>query len=208
MSDLVRRWTVVVPLKRADVGKSRLGVPAEVVRAIGLDTVEAAAAVARVIVVTADDHTAREALALTGVEVVRETGTRGLNAAITQGMPATGDRAVLLGDLPALRSRDLKTALTLAEELPRGVVSDHEGAGSTLVTAQDGLDWRSSFGEGSFSRHLALGCIPIDVEEESSLRYDVDTPHHWAVATRRGLGPRSAGLMSSSALAFDGGTRS
>ena len=62
-------WTVVIPLKPPGVGKSRLGVDPSLARAIALDTVEAASRahqVSRLIVVTADERLASEAMELHG----------------------------------------------------------------------------------------------------------------------------------------------
>ncbi len=198
-------WTVVVPLKAAASGKSRLGASAELVRAIGLDTVAAAAAVARVVVVTADPQTAADAAAIPGVTVVTEQEPRGLNAAIALGMPAAdAPRAALLGDLPALRPADLRGALDAAASVDRAVVPDAEGTGSTLVTARAGVAWESAFGADSLARHLAIGCVRLDVPEHSSLRRDVDTMTQLAEAAALGLGHRSVRFSTGSALSQGG----
>jgi 2-phospho-L-lactate guanylyltransferase len=197
-------WVVVVPLKAATVGKSRLrgeGRADALVRAIGLDTVQAASAaasVARVIVVTADAATAVEAADIPGVEIVTETEPLGLNAAIALGAAAAGNapRAALLGDLPALHPGDLDAALAAAAAVDRGVVPDAEGSGSTLVTAGAGVAWASAFGADSFARHRALGCGPLEVPAASGLRRDVDTAEQLAAAASLGLGPRSAALLA------------
>lgn len=196
------QWVVVVPLKPAAVGKSRLRDGGEqLVRAIGLDTVaaaSAAAAVARVIVVTADAATAAAAAGLPGVEVVPEPTPSGLNAAIAAGIQGAGrgPRAALLGDLPALRPEDLDAALVAAASVDRAVVPDAEGTGSTLVTAQAGVAWSSAFGADSFARHTALGCAPLPVPAVSTLRRDVDTAEQLADAATLGLGPRTTALLA------------
>lgn len=186
-------WTVVVPLKSAAAGKSRLGVDAALVRAIGLDTVAAAATATAVVVVTVDAETARQAEAIDGVRIVTEPEPRGIAAAIERGLgaAATAHRAVLLGDLPALRGPDLAAALDAAASHDRAVVADAEGTGSTLVTAGAGIVWASAFGANSFARHLALGCVPLDIPATSTLRRDVDTPTQLAAAAALGLGPRT-----------------
>lgn len=210
-------WVVIVPLKAAAVGKSRLrasgrpgggpqdapngGDDEQLVRAIGLDTVQAASAaasVARVIVVTADAATAAAASALPGVVVVPESESHGLNAAIALGAVAAGDapRAALLGDLPALRPEDLDTALAAAAAVDLGVVADADGTGSTLVTARSGVAWTTAFGTDSFARHLALGCVVLDVPPGSRLRRDVDTADQLAAAASLGLGPRTSALLA------------
>lgn len=203
-----QEWTVVVPLKAAASGKSRLGASTELVRAIGLDTVAAAAAVARVVVVTADRRTAADAAAIGGVTVVAEEEARGLNAAIALGMPAADTpRAALLGDLPALRPDDLRGALEAAAGVDRAVVADAEGTGSTLVTAGAGVAWLSAFGTDSLARHLAFGCVRLEVPADSTLRRDVDTAAQLAAASALGLGPRSVRFSTGAPVSQGGSHR-
>jgi 2-phospho-L-lactate guanylyltransferase len=181
-------WHIVVPLKPAASGKSRLGSSERVVRAIGVATVRAAAAapgVAEVVVVTADPQTADALDRMPRVRVVREHAPRGLRLAIASGLatiPSGTRRAVLLGDLPALRPADLVRALAAAARHPRAFVADAPGTGTTLVTARAGVSWRSAFGRASASRHRALGLVQVPVSLRSSLRHDVDTPRQLARA--------------------------
>lgn len=198
-------WAVVIPVKPAAVGKSRLAdAGAERValaRAIALDTIEAAARatrVDRVVVVTDDPEVAAAAAAIDRVTALGEGDPHGLDGAVATGVAAAGPvaRAALLGDLPALRPADLDTALDLATGLERGLVTDAEGTGSTLVTARPGAVWLSAFGEGSAERHRLLGCVEIDVPSDSTLRHDVDTAAHLAAASALGLGPRTTALLA------------
>jgi len=191
-------WTVVIPVKPAAQGKSRLtgaGDRVALARAIALDTIEAACAVCAVIVVTADSEVAAAARLL-GAIVVEETAPAGLNAAIAAGVDAAGPghRAAMLGDLPALRPADLADALRRAAAFERTVVADAEGTGSTLVTARADVPWAAAFGDGSFARHLALGAVALDAAP--SLRRDVDTPDQLGAAALLGLGPRTAALVA------------
>ncbi|AOX47333.1 2-phospho-L-lactate guanylyltransferase [Microbacterium sp. BH-3-3-3] len=205
----VPAWTIIVPVKPAAVGKTRLtdvGVDREALaRAIALDTVTAAAAaarVARVIVVTDDAGVRAELRRTRKVEVVPEGDTRGLDAAIALGAAAAGvatARAALLGDLPALRPADLDAALELAASVERGVVPDAETTGSTLVTARAGAVWVSAFGEDSAARHRLLGCTDLAVERASSLRRDVDTAEQLSQAVALGVGPRTSAVLASAA---------
>lgn len=198
-------WTLVVPVKPAAIGKTRLTDAAPdrtaLARAIALDTLEAAASAARVegvILVTDDAELTRAAGKIPGVTARPEGDERGLEAAISTGMRAAGPgpRAALLGDLPALRPDDLDAALAAAEPLERGLVTDAEGTGSTLVTARAGAVWVSAFGEESAARHRLLGCIDLDIDENSTLRRDVDTPEQLAAASALGLGRRTAALLA------------
>lgn len=202
-------WTIIVPVKPAAVGKSRLvDVSADresLARAIALDTVAAAAAataVDRVIVVTDDAGVRAEASRLPGVEVVAEGDSRGLDVAIARGAETAGQgtpRAALLGDLPALRPGDLDAALELAARVERGLVPDAEASGSTLVTARAGAVWISAFGVDSAARHRLLGCTELAVKRDSSLRRDVDTAAQLAAAVALGVGPRTAAILAAAA---------
>lgn len=207
-------WAVVIPVKPAARGKSRLTVPGvdrvALARAIALDTIAAAARctlVERVVIVTDDPALPVHAVDIPGLRFVPEGDTRGLNAAVAAGMAAAGERmprAALLGDVPALRPEDLADALRRAAGVDRGVVADAEGTGSTLVTARAGVPWTSAFGAESFIAHQELGCHPLDVPYDSSLRRDVDTAEQLHDAAAAGLGARTAALVGSAQLAACG----
>jgi 2-phospho-L-lactate guanylyltransferase len=186
-------WTVIVPVKPAEVGKSRLGADPELVRAIALDTIDAALAasrVDRVLVVTADRTLD------TAAELVPEVAPRGLVAAIATGLRTAGDavpRAVLLGDLPALRPEDLDDALHRADAVPSGFVVDREGTGTTLVTAGAGIELRHAFGAGSAAKHRGLALAQLVLPVGSTVPLDVDTPEQ--LAATPGLGARTSAAL-------------
>lgn len=192
MGDRRRRpWTVIIPVKPPSLGKSRLQVAGveghDLALAIALDTIEAAAEVARVVVVTADPL-----ISAPGVTIVIESAPRGIGAAVADGLAAApGDRrAVLLGDLPGLRPSDLAVALELAEETRLGAVPDEERHGTTLVTAREG-GLPAAFGPDSWQRHLAAGFVELPIPSSSTLRRDVDEPEHLAGP----LGPRTTAVL-------------
>ncbi|WP_150955160.1 2-phospho-L-lactate guanylyltransferase [Microbacterium testaceum] len=202
-------WTIIVPVKPAAVGKTRLtdvGTDHETLaRAIALDTIAAAAAadlVSRVIVVTDDEGVRAEFRRSRTVEVVPEGDTRGLDAAIARGAAAAGvgtPRAALLGDVPALRPADLDAALELAASVERGLVPDAEGTGSTLITARAGAVWVSAFGPDSAARHRLLGCTDLGVARDSTLHRDVDTAAQLSEAVALGVGPRTSAVLAAAA---------
>jgi 2-phospho-L-lactate guanylyltransferase len=74
-------------------------------------------------------------------------------------------------------------------------VPDQEGTGSTLVTARAGVAWETAFGDGSFARHVELGCTPLEVADGSTLRRDVDTVEQLRAAAELGLGRRTAQVL-------------
>ncbi|GAA3544107.1 2-phospho-L-lactate guanylyltransferase [Aeromicrobium flavum] len=185
-------WTVVIPVKPATHGKSRLEIPGvdrvELARAIALDTIAAAAEVARVVVVTADPT-----IDLPGVEVVVEPAARGIAVAVADGLAvaSTERRAVLLGDVPGLRPADLSDALALAEGTRLGAVPDEERHGTTLVTAREG-DLPAAFGPDSWAKHQAAGFAELLVPASSTLRRDVDRADHLVGV----LGPRTSAVLA------------
>ncbi|WEK61392.1 MAG: 2-phospho-L-lactate guanylyltransferase [Candidatus Microbacterium colombiense] len=202
-----RDWVVVIPVKRAEIGKSRLrvaGVDREsLARAVALDTVEAAAAcerVAEIIVVTSDEVTAVALRLIDRVRIVRDRG-EGLTAAIETGIaaaPLGRPRAVMLGDLPALQPYELSRALAFAASYRRAFVADAEGVGSVLATAQAGIALHPRFGHASADAHRESGFVEVGFPVLSGLRRDVDLAEHMLVARRSGLGPRTGALVDRS----------
>lgn len=202
-------WVVMIPVRAAATAKSRLaplgGARAQVARAVALDTITAVVqcpAVARVLVVT-DDATLPAALPA-GVEVVAD-GAEGIEEALRLAAALAGDdahRAALPGDLPAVTGAELAAALERAHAVRRGVVADAEGTGTTLLTARAGVPWRSAYGAGSLGRHVALGCVVLELPADSGLRRDVDTPDQLAALADR-LGPTTAASLTRATAGAD-----
>ncbi|RGC69938.1 2-phospho-L-lactate guanylyltransferase [Micromonospora sp. MW-13] len=203
-----RTWTVVVPVKRLGVAKSRLrgALPAvpheELALALAADTVaavRACPAVADVVVVTDDPRVAAVADAA-GARAVPDPPGAGLNAAFRLGAAvATAGGAWVAGltaDLPALRPAELAAALHAVAAGPAGVrrfVADAPGTGTVLLAAPPGVPLAPRFGVGSAAAHLADGALPL-TGAWPTLRRDVDTAADLAAAARLGLGPRTAAL--------------
>lgn len=191
------QWTVIIPVKPAAIGKSRLGLGPELARAIALDTVAAVVAcdaVDRVIVVTAD-----AVFRPPGAEVLPERTPSGIDAAVAAGAELAGigtARAALLGDLPSLIPGELAGALALAAHHSRAFLPDHEGTGTTLVTSSPGVELLTAFGRDSASKHRGLGLVELSLPQDSSVRFDVDTPEQLDLALaalrRRDRGGRTS----------------
>jgi 2-phospho-L-lactate guanylyltransferase len=193
----VTSWTIVIPVKGTATAKSRLGGSAELARAIALDTVEAACGVAgaRVIVVTSS-RASRDFVAL-GAIVVADPGS-GLNSAVGAGIAAAGDGpvAVLLGDVPGMRSFELEEALALAlaGEHSLVMVADADDTGTVLLAARNPADHRPQFGVGSRAAHGAAGYVELAIPAMSGLRRDVDTADQLAALGTR-VGWRTAAVI-------------
>ena len=206
------RWTLVVPVKDARLGKTRLAEHLDdpgriaLVRAMAADTLAAAGATAqvdRLVVVTGDPEVARLAPGTVGadVDVVAETHPRGLDAAVRAGLararaldPGNGV-GVLLGDLPALRPDDLAAALDAATVHLRSFVPDTDGTGTTLLLALPGADVEPCFGPGSARAHTDRGHVPLDVPAGSTVRRDVDVRKDLQAVHLLGPGPRTRAVL-------------
>ncbi|HST65699.1 MAG TPA: 2-phospho-L-lactate guanylyltransferase [Mycobacteriales bacterium] len=208
-------WSVVVPVKRLGLAKSRLyavGRPRteheELALSLALDTVAAAlraAEVARVVVVT-DDAAAAAAVRAAGAVVVPDEPDAGLNPALAHGALAAarlgpGDGVALLSaDLPALRPAELSAALRAAVPAGRAFVPDADGTGTTLLATAPGLPVRPRYGPGSAAAHRATGAVEL-AGDWPSLRHDVDTAADLRAAATLGLGPATAAWTASHAVA-------
>jgi 2-phospho-L-lactate guanylyltransferase len=209
------RWSVVVPVKRLPVAKTRLQdarrTPAEHVAlalALALDTVRAAADcpdVARVVVVT-DDADAGRAVRTLDALVVRDEPDAGLNPALAHGASAArrlapdDGVAVLSADLPALRPAELTAALAAAAVTDRAFVPDAAGTGTTLLAARPGTALDPRYGNGSRAVHRASGAVEL-AGDWPSLRRDVDTAADLAAAAALGVGPATSRWLADHAAA-------
>ena len=214
------QWHLVIPVKDAAVGKSRLaralagvefgaGVGSAhradretIGRALARDTLRAACLTvgpARVVLVTADEVIAAE-FRDHGVTTVRDAGV-GLNAAVTLGLartPPGGRVAVLLGDLPALTPADLGHALEAASAHGQSFVPDADGSGTVLRASSGGPvgHFTPRFGPGSAARHAADGAARLEVDLPR-LRTDVDDLRSLVRVLGLGAGPSTTAALGS-----------
>jgi 2-phospho-L-lactate/phosphoenolpyruvate guanylyltransferase len=202
-------WTVVVPVKPATVGKSRLAPFArdrrsELARAMALDTVTAAVAcsrVAEVLVVTRDQVSGR-VLAEAGAVVVPDEPERGLNAALGYAAEAAWERragcrvAAMLADLPALRPGELERVLDAALAFPSAFLPDADSVGTTVYCATTPAAFDPHFGLASRSAHRAAGAVELALPDVATVRRDVDTEADLREALRLGVGPRTQAALA------------
>lgn len=196
---------VIVPVKGAPHGKSRLTVPgrADLSRAFAADTIDAVVRVhsAHLVVVTADPVLTRYARAA-GALVVPDAGS-GLNAAVAAGMAAgvpfgALPMAAMLGDLPAVTPEAVRSGLMQCAAHERAFVPDLAGTGTVLLWSRDG--WlQPAFGPGSAAAHEALGYVRCE-RVPSHLRLDVDVRADLAVAIELGCGRHTAAALAAGAL--------
>lgn len=195
-------WRVVIPVKDARIGKSRLvatvdGADPQLRRAIAEDTIQAAVDAlgpSGVVLVTSDPGLAR-AWAPLGVRVMGDPGT-GLNPAIAAGLVVAASpgfrTAALLGDLPALRPVDLVLALEAASRHSQSFVPDREGTGTVL---RCGSGFLPRFGPHSAAAHERDGAVRLALDLPR-LRTDVDDRTSLLRAAELGLGPRTRSALS------------
>lgn len=194
-------FTLLVPVKAWARAKTRLrsdpasagGLPA----AFALDVLAAASTSPRVThsyVVTAQSD-----FRPPGTEVLPDEGGGDLNAALRAAetrvralRPGSG-LAVLLADLPCLRTQDLTEALG-RRDADRWFVADAPGTGTTLLVAAPGIDLDPHFGEGSAARHRSSGAVEV-TGGLAGLRLDVDTAEDLARAGELGVGRHTAAII-------------
>jgi 2-phospho-L-lactate guanylyltransferase len=212
---VAKDWTAVIPVKRLGAAKTRLrgAVPdarhAALALAMVQDTVAAALGCAEVgdlLVVTDDDEVARAVSAL-GARPVPDRPRAGLNAAMRYGADVVaglgGPRAVLAGDLPALRPEQLGSALAGATR--RSFVPDADGSGTVLLAAPAGVPLDPHFGVGSAAAHAASGALPL-AGAWPGLRQDVDTAADLATVLALGPGGHTCALLRALGRAVDCGS--
>lgn len=206
-------WCLVVPVKRLENAKSRLGGSAAAHRArfalaFAADTVAAAIRcreVAMVLVVT-DDPAARDVAMELGAEVVADRDDAGLNPALRWGAQTARTRlpgaaiGALSADLPALRPDELGIALRFAAEAGRSgrsaVVADSHDRGTTAYLSAGGVLFSPAFGADSLAVHRRAGALVVPRADIASLRLDVDTVEDLAAAVRLGVGTRTSAVVS------------
>lgn len=200
-----RSWVVIVPVKRLELAKSRLsgqlgGQRRALALAMALDTITVAFSCpgVRVVVVTDEDMVAAPLRA--GIQVVTDEPRAGINAALVHGAEGARVRrgeglAALAADLPALRTAELRLALSLAAAHPQAFVPDAAGTGTTLYTswAMDGF--APTFGPGSAAAHAAHA-QKLDASGLRGLRRDVDTIEDLRSAVDLGLNERTAQVVA------------
>jgi 2-phospho-L-lactate guanylyltransferase len=199
-------WTIVVPLKALPAAKSRLQdaspdpqAHAALVDAIRTDTLTVAATAGRILLALDQEPAPVARPASAGPEGARIVQRRpGLNAALTEAAayaqarwPADGIVA-LVGDLPAMRPDELRSALELAAGHQRGFVKDASGTGTTVLTALPGVELRPRFGPSSADRHAV---IATSLAAGPGLRLDVDTAADLTAARKLGLGPATTAVL-------------
>ncbi|MEU4422649.1 2-phospho-L-lactate guanylyltransferase, partial [Actinoplanes sp. NPDC024001] len=120
----------------------------------------------------------------------------GLNAAMRFGADdvagLSGWRAVLAGDLPALRPEQLGEALGQARG--RSFVPDAAGIGTVLLAVPPGARLDPRFGGHSAAAHAASGAAPL-AGDWPGLRQDVDTAADLDTVLTLGAGRRTCELL-------------
>lgn len=201
-------WVVVVPVKRADIAKSRLagvtaGQRAELARAFPADCAEAVLACDRVaaVVVVTDDTAAAATLRGLGATVIPDEPDAGLNAALQHARCYVRERygdppvVAVSGDLPSLRTSELSAALERARRFDRAFLPDRAGDGTTLLTAGPGIELDPRFGPASRQHHRASGADELDPTGLDSVRRDVDTWGDLQDAVHLGVGRHTGAVL-------------
>ncbi|MGY2875489.1 2-phospho-L-lactate/phosphoenolpyruvate guanylyltransferase [Marmoricola sp. URHA0025 HA25] len=195
------RFSLLVPVKNGHGAKTRLaGMEADgrgdLMAAFARDAISAARRTPLVEVYVVGDASAlRELGRELDVPIVADEGDGDLNQALRRAaarvaMPGRGV-AVMLGDLPCLRTDDLELALSRDG---RAYVADASGTGTTLLLTPPGAELDPHFGRDSARAHAASGAAHV-AGELSSLRLDVDTSDDLDDALALGVGAHTAAAL-------------
>jgi 2-phospho-L-lactate guanylyltransferase len=211
MTQHADRWSLIIPVKRVEIAKTRLALEVDarstLAVTMALDTIAAAMAsnlVAAVVVVT-DDQRARAALRELDVTIVADVPDAGLNAALRHGAASapTARIAALSSDLPALRAEDLSSVLGEAQQHATSVVADVQGTGTTLLCAESTGGFAPQFGVSSLAVHVAAGAYDLTSLAPESVRRDVDTVDDLRAAVALGVGPRTREALEVLSVVLD-----
>lgn len=200
-------WRVIVPMKPWDNGKARLDVApalrARYAEAMAVDTLMAingCPVVDCVVALTTSEPAPASPVSDLSDQVLVQPATMDLNEALTwaydQQSSAPSGTAVVVADLPALRSDELTAALTAATGHRLSMVTDRGGSGTTALAVTGGSTLAARFGPESAARHRESGAVCLDrlldADALAGLRCDVDTLADLRVATDLGLGKNTA----------------
>lgn len=209
-------WSVVVPVKALQQGKSRLMAPGDPWRedlavAFLRDALAALQAASRVseAIVVSDDPIVCGIAADAGVRAISEPEVPGINPAAAEGIRQTGAGlhvAVMVGDLPCLDAAAVDVVLMEAMDFPRSFVCDAIGTGTTMLMALERDQCMPQFGRRSRARHAAGGHVELgqgiqesgwrrDSEAFRRARRDVDTTVDLWDAIRIGVGPATRATL-------------
>lgn len=202
-------WAVILPVKHAPAAKSRLtGIPADLridlAHAFFVDVLEAVLhtpGVDQVIIVGDADTTIQHSYTDTiRFDTTPDPGA-GLNAALIHAStmldPGTFTLA-LMTDLPAITPTEIEAALKAAEKVPRSLVCDAEGTGTTALMSHDPTALAPHFGVRSRAAHVQSGAVDLQLSGLARMRRDVDTEIGLWDAERLGVGAHTREVLARS----------
>jgi len=179
--------TVIVPAKPLESALSRLsGVldgPARtaIQQAMLIDVLCAAGDFTGTVMVVTSDPTVAALATAYGAEVVRERCADGIDAAVAQGIAASGAERVIvvMGDLPLATGADLAELEAAAPRVGIAIARSADGTGTNAMVLTPPSAIPTAFGPGSLERHrtaasrAGVACVERVI---GGLALDVDTP--------------------------------
>ncbi len=156
--------------------------------------------VTKVIVVTPDPVIEQLAKSLQ-CEVLTEVRSRGLSAAIQDGLDVVNGRnqdnvLVLLGDLPCLTADHIDSFIALGSEWKTAFLTDSEGTGTTMWLRTSKSADPPQFGARSRAKHRESGAHEISGDSFAGARRDVDTEVNLWDAIRIGVGSATLAALT------------
>lgn len=202
-------WTALIPLKSAQLAKSRLagvnqqcGVsPEHLAVAFALDVMAACGHCELIDRVAVVGNKLPAEIDTPAVDVIAEPpGLTGLNDALTFAISrcrSTHAAGIIIvtGDLPSLKAPDLTTVINSADDSRPSFVRDHTGFGTSMLVIPTGTAVNPRFGFDSGNRHAAMGYQDITGYATTRARLDVDTPADLRAVTDLGVGAATHSLL-------------
>lgn len=198
-------WQIVIPVKRLASAKSRIPLAAERRAELALAMLDdviasalAAPSVAGAHVVSADPLV-RERATRQGAHAIEADESDGLNGDLTTAIAAVRNVApqtaiaIVVADLPCLRSADLESLLGQAPATGACFVAGIDG-GTTMLLARDGGELAPRFGSHSAWSH-AQDAITL-VDAPLAARIDIDSLEALQSAAEHGVGAQTHQWMN------------
>ena len=190
-----------MPIKPVATAKSRLSTIAaprrvQLARAFtrdALDAVLASPLVARVIVV-GDTTDAPVDYRVRPLTEPRADLSHALEIGLDT-LDAVQPVAIVVCDVPALRSAEITTALTEGSRYRWSMICDRNGTGTTMLMSPRRRDLQHRFGDRSRAAHVAMGAVDLTHLPVPGLRCDVDTEVDLWDAHRMGVGANTRALL-------------
>lgn len=199
--DLNESWSVFLPLKQLEGGKSRLSaIPADLrislIKAMASDVIDALLLVPNIasITVVGVDHKLVYSLDNPKLKSITITQAVDINADLALAISKEKRVAVFLPDLPSVTGEEITQALELAARKERSFISDRTELGTTAFFSTVGKV-PTHFGINSAALHASSGATHLKSWQFRGIKADCDDWADLLAIAISDLGPFTRTLM-------------